>query len=832
MPAGVRRRPRAANSKSRAALTPARLAVLQRRRRSARNIGGMQPEPPPEPEPSEPRRIAGASSGSSAWPRRWRLALLVSATGAVLATAAGAAYIVALVRTTPDASDLQQVTSARPSVLVSADGELLTTFRRGPQQRVTLEQVSPQLIQALLATEDRRFYDHQGVDLRRSLAALYNTATARVQGGSTITQQLARNLFPEEIGRSRSLHRKFKELITALRIEQHYSKQQILEIYLNTAPFLFNAVGVEMAAQTYWGKSAAELDALESATLVGMLKGPRYYNPVLNPERARKRRNLVLAQMQERGALAPAAYQQLVARPLHVNLTRPSDNLGPAPHFTLHARKWLLAWAESRGYDLHADGLVIESTLEMPLQRSAERAVAQQAEALQQIADLEWSRPELVETSLGQAKLPRRAEPFGHFWKQRPDLLATALRDSPEFRRAVEGGMSESQALRQVAADAQVVARLKAQKTRLEAGFVALDPTSGEVKAWVGSRDFSVDQYDHVAQAARQPGSTFKPFVYGAALEAGMRPQRSYLDQAVEIRAPDGSVWRPTDMSGPSGVQMSLRDGLVHSRNTITAQVMQDVGVQRVAALARAAGVDQSRLDPVPSLALGTSPVTLLEMVNAYATIAHEGVRREPLFIKRIRNREGHVLAEFGSAPRRAMSPDTATTLVDMMRGVVTHGTGTAVRTRFGIGADIAGKTGTTQNNTDGWFILMHPQLVAGAWVGFNDSRVTMRSNYWGQGGHNAVLLVGDFFRDALKRGFVDMHARFPAPQTPQAVMASWAPVNDAREGASIARLEVSGVGGSEADGGEHDDAPKTSQELDLMLQNLGRREAWSSQVQ
>jgi penicillin-binding protein 1A len=312
------------------------------------------------------------------------------------------------------------------------------------------------------------------------------------------------------------------------------------------------------------------------------------------------------------------------------------------------------------------------------------------------------------------------------------------------------------------------MARLKQEKTRLEAGFVAIDPASGEIRAWVGSRDFDVDQFDHVAQAARQPGSTFKPFVYGAALEAGIGPDRSYVDDAVEIPLGNGKVWRPTDMgAAPSGEPMTLRDGLIYSKNTITAQVSQEVGIPRIVALAQAMGVDQSKLDPVPSLALGTSPVTLYEMVSAYATIARVGQYHKPLMIRRITDRHGAVLADFGAETRRALSNDSAVELIDMMRGVVARGTGTLVKSRFGIGADVAGKTGTTQNNTDGWFILMHPNLVAGAWVGFNDSRVTMRSSYWGQGGHNAVLVVGDFFRDVLKARLVDAKATFPPSRRP-----------------------------------------------------------------
>jgi penicillin-binding protein 1A len=240
---------------------------------------------------------------------------------------------------------------------------------------------------------------------------------------------------------------------------------------------------------------------------------------------------------------------------------------------------------------------------------------------------------------------------------------------------------------------------------------------------------------------------------------------RPYRDVAVEIRSPDGGVWRPTDMSAPSGRTMRLSEGLIFSKNTITAQVMQDVGLRDIVSLAKAVGINQSKLDPVPSLALGTSPVTLLEMVSAYSTIAQSGEYRQPVFVKRITDRSGAVLAEFGAVGQRVMTERTALELIDMMRGVISRGTGQVIKSRFAIGADVAGKTGTTQNNTDGWFILMHPKLVAGTWVGFNDSRVTMRSSHWGQGGHNAALVVGDFFRAALKEKLIDSKAQFPRPR-------------------------------------------------------------------
>jgi penicillin-binding protein 1A len=314
-----------------------------------------------------------------------------------------------------------------------------------------------------------------------------------------------------------------------------------------------------------------------------------------------------------------------------------------------------------------------------------------------------------------------------------------------------------------------------------------MDPNSGEIKAWVGSRDFGREQFDHVAQATRQPGSTFKPIVYGAALEKGLSPDHPYLDAVLNIKAGDGTVWRPTDMSGTTGRQMTLRDGLVFSKNTITAQVMQDVGVSGIVKLARDMGVRQSKLDSVPSLALGTSPVTLLEMVSTYSTIAAQGEYRKPVFVKSITDRNGQVLATFGGeAPQRAMSQASAVTLIDMMRGVINRGTGTGVRYRFGINADVAGKTGTTQNNADGWFILMHPGLVAGAWVGFNDTRVTMRSNYWGQGGHNAILVVGDFFKTVLDSGKLDSQALFPGGRKPAPVRQDEYPIEEVQEGGDM----------------------------------------------
>ncbi|WP_317203651.1 penicillin-binding protein 1A [Janthinobacterium sp.] len=695
--------------------------------------------------------------------------ILLALWGAGALLAALLLYVLVLIPFTPGIRDLRQARSAQATTLVSADGKTLASFDQGLQEHVTLAQMSPQVINALIATEDHRFYEHHGVDFRRVAGAVLSSLKGDAQGGSTITQQLARNMFPEEIGRARNLNRKMKELITALKIEATYSKPEILEAYLNTVPFLYNTFGIEMAARTYFDKSAAQLDILESATLVGMLKGTNYYNPVNNPERSVLRRNVVLGQMRKHDLINERRYRDLIRRPLRVHFSRQAERSLTDTHFTAHVRKWLIQWADENDYNLQRDGLVVHTTLDYGLQQAAMHAVERQGNALQAVADAEWSRPGLSgATSTGAYTGQSGSQAFDYFWQSHAALADAVVRESPEYRKARDDGEAAGDALRRLKTDRKLVARLRAAKTRLEAGFVAIDPGTGELKAWVGSRNFQREQFDHVAQAQRQPGSTFKPIVYGAALEKGLTPDHPYRDAVLDIKAADGTIWRPTDMSGTSGQQMTLRDGLVYSKNTITAQVMQDVGLPSIVKLARGLGVRDSKLAAVPSLALGTSPVTLLEMVNAYASIAAQGEYRKPVFVTHITDRHGKTVASFAApAAERAMSEASAVTLIDMMRGVINRGTGTGVRYRFGIQGDVAGKTGTTQNNADGWFILMHPKLVAGAWVGFNDNRVTMRSNYWGQGGHNALLLVGDFFRTSLDNGKLARDAIFPGGRRP-----------------------------------------------------------------
>ena len=604
-------------------------------------------------------------------------------------------YVLALIPFTPSVADLRKAKSATPSVVMSDDGVVLAEFKRINREWVVLEQISPHVVDALIATEDRRFHQHHGIDFRRTAAAAFRTLSGDRQGGSTITQQLARNLYPDDIGRAANLNRKVKEAITALKIEAVYTKHEILETYLNTVPFLFNAFGIEMAARTYFDTSATKLDVLQSATLIGMLKATSYFNPVLHPERAIQRRNLVLAQMATQGKLTSQQVATLSKRPLRLDFERQTPDLGPAAHVAQAVRKWLIQWADQRDYDIYSDGLVVHTTIDSRLQQAANQAVTKQLASLRSLAERSRKGPE---------------------------------------------------------------------SSRLQAGFMAMDPRNGYVRAWVGSSDFADEPFDHVSQARRQPGSAFKPFVYGAAFMLGMNPRATLIDEPVAYRVSGSEVWQPTDATPPSYEPMTLRDGLVHSKNTITAQVMDKVRPERVVELARALGVRDSKLDPVPSLALGTSPVTLREMVSAYGAIANGGHYVQPMFVSVVTDREGKVVAEFEPAVEavEAMPRPIALQLVNVMRGVIDEGTGTAVRERYRVTADVAGKTGTTQENTDGWFLMMHPQLVAGARVGFND---TLTMGDWGQGARSALPIVAPVFQQALKNRWIDPKVEFDIPR-------------------------------------------------------------------
>ncbi len=660
------------------------------------------------------------------------------------------AYWISIVAGLPSVSQLRDARFAEASIVYSADGVELARYSDENRTWVSLDRISPNVVNALIATEDHRFYKHWGIDVQRTVGSFFKTLSGDVQGGSTITMQFARNAFPE-MQDDFALTRKVKEWITALRLEAMYGKDEIVEMYLNTVPLLFNTFGVEAASMTYYGKHASELDVSEAATLVGMLKGTMLYNPVRNPERSHERRNTVLQQMVKHGFLQPAQFELLEDEPTRLNFRRTSHTDNAAPYFAEYLRLWIKDWTEKNGYNLYTDGLRIHTTIDAGLQAAADSAVRSVGEGLQAVADVEWSvrRTRLISSNTEAYRSRREnVEPFSYLWESNPDLLDRFVRQTERYR-ALADSLDEDRALAELKSDSAFVDSVKTAQQRVQAGLVSIDPSNGHVKVWVGGRNFEEDKYDRVAVARRQPGSTFKPFVYAAAIDRGYSPEDVLLDEVIEyVDRQTGKRWRPENTGRASGEPVSLRQALAQSMNTVTAQVVADVGPSSVVEIAHRAGI-KSELDEVPSIGLGTSEVTLLELTAAYATFANGGVFNEPIFVTRIEDRDGNVLATFTSEPREALNPSVAYTVLDMMRGVVDYGTGVRIRSAFSIPGDIAGKTGTTQGGADGWFVLLHPDLVTGAWVGFNSMSVAFRSDYWGQGAHNALYVVGNYLQHA-----------------------------------------------------------------------------------
>ncbi|HEX9952125.1 MAG TPA: transglycosylase domain-containing protein [Rubricoccaceae bacterium] len=725
---------------------------------------------PPSSRPAAPPRPTGPLAAR----RRRTGRILASFLGLVAFGIVGTAATVAwLSRDLPSLEQIENPRNLLATRVFTADDIEMARYYDGENRTwVGLADMAESVPKALIATEDRRFYDHWGMDLRGFAAVAWQAAQGgSLRGASTITMQLARNLYTS-VGRERSIVRKAKEILTAIRIERTYTKDEILEAYLNTVPFLYNAYGIEAASQTYFGKHAADLTTPESATLVGMLAANTAYDPVRNPAASRERRNVVLANMRRSGDLSEADYAAARESPIGVEAFSVYDHANNlAPHFSEVLRLWFKEWCADNGYDPYKDGLVIRTTIDSRMQALATQAVQSQGDRIQQAVGSYqgwWSRnTAIVDEYI--ALTDRYTDTAGAPWRG-----GRAPRD--------QGVIAE---LRR---DAAFMDSLRVARTRLEAGLVAIDPVSGQVKAWVGGRSFAQNKFDHVGQARRQPGSTFKLFAYTTAFNNGYSMQSTALDAPFSW-----GDWRPQNSGGGYAGTVTLASALAASRNVVAARITKHFGTSEVARTAYQMGIRSPlELSPPPdataaerrawtakcrpftaasndcyarSIALGTADVNLLELAVGYATIADYGVYHGPtleeerpedpsipphivLAVARIEDRYGNVIEDFTPVAREVLNASTAYTMFDAMRGVIRSGTGRGLGGFAGVTRlDLAGKTGTTQENADGWFMVMSRGLVAGSWTGFDDRRIKYPSTAIGQGGRTGLLVVGEFLR-------------------------------------------------------------------------------------
>ena len=649
------------------------------------------------------------------------------------------------------------------SQLYSEDKVLLGKYFRENRIPVEYEEISPLFINTLLATEDARFYDHSGIDLKGLMAIVPSLMVGKKRGSSTISQQLAKNLFDtrdekydgllSKLPLVRTVIIKTKEWLTAIKIERSYTKEEILTMYLNAVDFGSNAYRVQVASQTFFGKKPMELTYPECAVLVGVLKAPTLYSPVLNPKNALKRRNTVLDQLAKYDYISKEACDSMQLLPLELKFQVENHNKGSATYFRSMVSNFLMDWCKTNGYDLYADGLKIYTTIHSKVQLYAEKAVDEHMKLVQERFFQHWNgrNPWVDENG-----------------KEIPDFIETVAKRSDiyhQYKIAYQGNedsiqyyMSKKRKATLFSYNGEVdtlispIDELRYYKKYLHAGFVSMNPTNGHIKAWVGGVNHKFFKYDHVKQGKRQPGSTFKPFVYATAMENGYTPCDEYPDVPTTFQFFDGQenkTWTPQNSEGKyTGAMMTLRQAMARSVNSITANMMKMMGPEKVANTAKKLGIN-SPLEAVPALCLGSSDVSIYELVNAYGTFVNNGTWTEPIFITRIEDKYGNVLQEFVPQTKEAMNEESAYLMVHMLKGGTEEKDGTALglyRYKIFGGNEIGGKTGTTSNYSDGWFVAITHNLVAGAWVGGDDRSIHFRTYALGQGSKLALPIVGKFF--------------------------------------------------------------------------------------
>lgn len=692
----------------------------------------------------------------------------------------------------PDFKTLENPDSEVASELYSIDGFLLGTYARENRSPVGYNELSPNLVNALIATEDERFEEHSGIDVR-AMARVFVKSLILGQdagGGSTLSQQTAKNLFKtrtdanqgflSSIPGLRMLIIKTKEWIVASQLEKAYTKQEILTMYLNTSEFGSNAYGIKTASRTFFNKAPHELDIQEAAVLVGLFKAPTYYSPVYNLDNALRRRNTVLAQMVKNNFLDKTEFDSISAMPIELDYRVQNQNIGLATYFREVVKADLLRWtkenikSDGSSYDLFGDGLKIYVTIDSRMQRYAEEAVEEHMSALQKLFYKEMGSrepwvdgdnrviPNFIEDAV------KRTEAYR--------LLKIRYKDDTD---SINFKLNEKKKMRIFSWEGEIdtlmstMDSLKYYKKFLQTGFVSMDPHTGHIKAWVGGIDHKYFKFDHVKQGKRQPGSTFKPFVYAAAIENGYSPCYTVVDQPVEVYIPGQPAWSPSNADGKFTYQkMTIRKAMAQSVNSVTAYMMKKLSPKIVVETARRMGVT-SDLQEVPALALGVNDVSVLEMVGAFGTFVNKGEHTTPFYIDRIEDKNGNVIQQFTPKKRPAMSEEHAYLMTYMLRGGFEEESGTSQGVPWSLreGNELGGKTGTTQNASDGWYIGMSKDLVSGAWTGGDDRAIHFRSWIAGQGGRTArpiwVKYMEKIYADK-ELGYTK--GPFPRPERPLSI--------------------------------------------------------------
>ncbi|MFD2247396.1 transglycosylase domain-containing protein [Pontibacter ruber] len=678
----------------------------------------------------------------------------------------------------PSRAELKARQNHTASEVYSADGVLLGRYYIQDRTKVEYDDIAPTVIDALIATEDARFYEHSGIDTKSLFRVFFKTLLLQEEssgGGSTLSQQLAKNLYPRKEYRLLSTPiNKLREFIIAHRLESIYSKQEILELYLNTVPMGGNLYGIERSARRFFNTSADSIKTEEAAVLIGMLKATTTYNPRLDLERSKQRRNVVLGQMAKYKFLSRNEVDSLKNLPLKLRYRYETHNDGLAPYFREQLRLELAKWAATQKkengepYNLYTDGLKIYTTIDAGMQAHAEKAVRRRMAQLQSQFDEHW-----------RGRTP---------WGNDASVIQDAMLRSDRYKKAKAAGKSDEEIREMFRQPLQMNVfswrgnskkdmsprdSLRYYQRFLNTGLVSVEPGTGYVRAWVGGINHAVFKYDHV-RSRRQVGSTFKPFVYAAALERGIAPCTYFPNQRMTY--PEYENWSPQNVNEQYGGEYSMRGALAHSVNTISAQVIMQAGIDRTVNLAHRLGI-QSNLPKVPALALGVADVSLYEMVSAYATFANNGRHVKPVYITKITDRNGKILRQHqpGRNVLRAMSSKNAAIMLQLMQGVVEEGSAARLRSEFGLQMDIAGKTGTTQDHADGWFIGITPGLVTGVWVGAESPLVRFRTLELGSGSRTALPVWGDYMARLVRdRAYADIrNSRFR--QLPPELQASLA---------------------------------------------------------